>query len=409
MSQSTHCPFPWNHLFVDVVGNFWTCCIGPYSKELVKDAEGNLIFAHEKNSILRHWHSPQMTEIRRALSAGEKTPACVACWDPEKRGEPSYRQGANEEWTIDENKKSELFPEPRFDFVDLRFGNFCNLSCRMCGPVSSSRLIEEYEELEGAGKYSFFKRLNWFESPHFWEELAKYSEHIKKIHVAGGEPLIIKECWKFLRSLVESGASQKLLLSYNTNMSVFPREIEEVWPKFKGVNLDLSLDGVGEMNEFIRHPLKWSTLDANIRKLDDNFERLKLSRVQIHATVQVYNLMRIDEICDYAATFTSIGRIPRFTIVTDPPQFSIAVLPDAYKEKAAEKIKSYIFELKLGRNRLNRHDRETLIQYLVGILHFLKHENQQNLWEKFLRHNNIYDKKRGQSVIQSIPELAEII
>jgi sulfatase maturation enzyme AslB (radical SAM superfamily) len=399
---STFCPYPWEYLFVDNFGYYQTCCISERplnSPDMVK--------ASEKDSIKRHWNSLYMQEMRRQLKTKQKHPDCIACWRMEKLGDITFREFAIlEEIFSKEEEAIEILPPPTFKAIDLRFGNTCNLACRMCIPYNSSRLINEYSELQGAEYQEQYRKMNWYESEDFWEELIGYiDQNTRRIHLAGGEPLIIKQCWKFLKRLVDLGKSKDLILSYNTNLSVLPDEVKELWPKFKGVQLIVSIDGVGKVNEYIRWPLKWDVFDRNLREINDNFEKYNIMLAEPHVTSQVYNIFRTDEICDYIASLKNF-RIPRFDVLWGPIQFNTQVLPEWYREEAALRMEAYIEKLKNGHNNLEQTQAEALSKNINSLINHLRtNPGRTEEFQLFKRHTDIYDRHRNQRTFDFIPEL----
>lgn len=405
MQNKTFCSYPWNQLFIDTLGNFYPCCISTSLTLLSKDEDGSTIKAGQKDSVRKHWHSAYMKNIRAGMLAGERPEACNSCWRMEDLGDKSYRAIANKFYKL-ETTPTELLPEPDFHFLDLRFGNMCNLACRMCVPYSSRKLIPEYREMYGEESVAPYLNLNWFESENIWEELFLYSKNLKKIHLAGGEPLLIKQCWKFLRRLVESGRSKDLVLSYNTNLTNIPPEAKEIWPQFKEVHIIVSMDGVGRVNEFIRYPLKWDQFEANLHDLDDNFHAYHLTQLHIHSTVQVYNVKRISELCDYVATnFKNLKKIPRFDIVYGPEEFNPQVLPAFYREEAAAAIEDYIQLILTGHNKLQVADLMELIRNLRSISVHLRTGDKSDMFHSFKRINDVFDQYRKHRTFDFIPEL----
>lgn len=403
--KENFCIFPWSHLYIDTAGNFYTCCVGPYFRPSV-DHNGRSIHASEKGSILKHWHSVYMRSIRSSMISGIRNEACVACWRVEDVEGKSYRQIANETYEADHEMINELLPEPAFQFIDLRFGNICNLACRMCIPSSSRKLIPEYQKHLGS-KFDFSQaKHEWFESEDFWEDLFKYSSSLKKIHLAGGEPLLIKQCWTFLRRLIRTGRAKNLTLSYNTNLTLIPPEAKEVWPHFKEVHIFCSMDGVGKINEFIRYPLDWKSFEANMKEIDINCKHYNVSYLEVHATVQVYNVMRITEICDYVANqFVSGARVPKFDIVYGPEELDPQVLPEGYRQEAARLIDEYIEKIRKGHNQLDEVSRDVLIQNIRSIANHLRSGDKNYLFHNFKHLNDLFDQHRSQRTFDFIPEL----
>jgi len=88
--------------------------------------------------------------------------------------------------------------------LDLRFGNTCNLSCRSCQPMSSSKLATEWlilEQRDGDVFKEFSKNAEWSDKAliadwgsdeRFLAEFDKILSGIKIIYITGGEPTLIR-------------------------------------------------------------------------------------------------------------------------------------------------------------------------------------------------------------------------
>jgi sulfatase maturation enzyme AslB (radical SAM superfamily) len=250
--------------------------------------------------------------------------------------------------------------------------------------------------------------MNWFESPLFWEELHRYRHHMEKLHLAGGEPLLIKDCWNFLRRLVEDGTSKNITLSYNTNLSRISPEAKELWPRFKNVVLIVSMDAVGPANEFIRHPQSWTDFDRNLRTIEDEYEAYNIRTCQVQTTVQAYNVLRIEEICDYLAGYRKVLSYPLFNFLFEPEHLSPHVLPEAYRAEAIARIEAYVTKLQAGWNSLHPNKRDPLVAGLRGVAAFLRGPEKGHLFRQFQRHNDIFDRHRGQRILDYLPELAPL-
>lgn len=408
MNSKTICVAPWNHLSVDGLGHFYNCCLGPATGALSRGENGEIIVASQPDAIIKHWKSAAMKDLRAGLLAGEKHKACGGCWRVEETNSQSYRAHLNMKYPVDDKTYSEMEPLPNFEYVDLRFGNLCNLACRMCIPYNTRKLFDEYAQMYGEESLDPYRKMDWFESQSFWDELKKYRHSFKQIHLAGGEPLIIKECWKFVRELAEEGLSKNITLSYNTNFTHITKEARELWPKFKGIDLFISMDGVGKVNEFIRYPQKWDGFEKNLLELDANYKAYNVNLCKIQPTVQAFNIHRIVEICEYVAQFKNISRIPIFNFLFEPDHFSPAVLPMAYREEAIAKISDYIWEVKANKNSLDDADRGVLLKSLVGVIGYIRTGDNPSLFHKFMRHNDIYDVSRNEKILEAIPELEAV-
>lgn len=336
---------------------------------------------------------------------GKKHPSCYGCWRVEETGSKSFREVASLDYPVKSELLKTTLPPVKFRYVDLRFGNLCNLACRMCDPYSSSKLYKEFSEMFGEQYLEKYKNMNWFRSPGFWEELYNYKDDFEKIHLVGGEPLLVKECWKFLRDLSEDPCAKNIMLSYNTNLTVIPHEAKEIWPKFKGVSILVSMDGVGKLNEFIRYPSKWNEFENNLLEIENNFEKYNIYNCQIQPTIQALNIHHVQEICDFLAQFKNIKRIPNMNLLFDPQHLSPKVLPVSYKQEAAFKISSFIKSIEMGANNYDRRDRDTLIDALNGIQNYINVEYDPDLRTEFFRYNDVFDRHRNQKILEYIPGL----
>lgn len=403
--SKTFCSLPWVHLSVDGMGHFYNCCFGFAVPTPSRDENGKVLKAGEPGAIAKHWHSNFMQELRKGLLSDEKHPSCIGCWRVEETGAESFRPLANKTYPIDEKTKSSITPAPRIRFVDLRFGNLCNLACRMCVPYSSLKMSKEYALMHGPESVEPFKNMNWYKSTAFWEELYQYRDDFEKLHLAGGEPLLIKECWDFLRDISKDDAAKNIVLSYNTNFTHLPSDAKEVWSRFKGVDLIVSMDGVGKVNEFIRYPLKWNELEKNLLEIENNFADYNVRHCQIQTTIQAYNIMRLDEICDYVAGFKFIKRFPLINSVYDPEYFSPVVFHESYRNMASQRIENYIKKIELGWNSLEPSELIHLSGLLKGINNLLKTQDKSHLFQEFLRCNEIFDQTRKQNFLEYLPEI----
>ena len=59
----------------------------------------------------------------------------------------------------------------------------------------------------------------------------------------------------------------------------------ECWKKFKRVYLCVSVDAYAELNEFIRFPMKWDKLIANLHTID------QIAKDQSNITIQIHSFL----------------------------------------------------------------------------------------------------------------------
>ena len=92
----------------------------------------------------------------------------------------------------------------------------------MCGPRSSSKWVTEWSDLEvktheiSNEDLKLLRNQNWYKDENAIKLVLDQAEHLKILHFAGGEPLIIPAMHKLLAQLAERGHAQNIILTYNT-------------------------------------------------------------------------------------------------------------------------------------------------------------------------------------------------
>jgi len=332
--RATMCALPWTHLFVDPVGTLTTCCVGDPRPS--PDAAGVTIRAGQRDAIRRHWFSPRMRGVRADLASGRRSEVCNHCWLVENSGGVSQRHRAADMY-FEPYEESLDDPPPRIQFVDLRLGNFCNLNA-VCAILNRRACcIPEYRELQQAGE-DFWMMLRTFPG-----STARRSGRIccSMLRTSAAFIWPVASRWSlpgpgtFLRQLRDLGFSRNIDLSYNSNWTVIPKWTAEIWRAFKSVDVFISMDGVGEANEFIRGPLKWDVFRENLALVEERHDEFNIRYASIHATAQVYNVMRPAGAMRFVRNLDFIDPYPHIAIAVHPEVFDPRVLPGDLKEKSA--------------------------------------------------------------------------
>ncbi|MEV0005598.1 twitch domain-containing radical SAM protein [Micromonospora sp. NPDC050980] len=238
------CIFPWVHLCGSVDGVWGRCCVDRsmnhldfYNNDLEPnftlnaDALGCLPksrFATENPErvygLMEAFNSPKMRQTRLSMLAGEQVNACSYCYEREAAGGESYRQKAlqiiGDDVDIlglvaatDASGTVPNFPT----YLDLRFGNACNLKCIMCGyPVSSRWGLDQHPSWAPAHIDPYR------DDQQLWEVLRANAGELRRVYFAGGEPFLQRGHARLLDLLVETGAAPGIHLAYHSNMMTLP-------------------------------------------------------------------------------------------------------------------------------------------------------------------------------------------
>lgn len=286
MKSDTFCILPFSHLNAYPDKQLKVCC---YSQEFLNIQETS-------DNIVDLFNSDTYKTIRKQLLNGEKPSYCSICYDMENDGSFSYRQQWNEHYSEYINQYIENISEdgsikPNFLKLDLRPSNNCNFSCRSCGPESSTKWAEEdanfYKEyhpnlLKEQNPYNFNKNTNF-------DIKNENLENLEHIYFAGGEPLYMKEMYSFLESIENKS---NIELHINTNFSLLnfvKKDIFKFLSQFRFTNFIISVDGLGEVGEFVRTGFSHQKFCDNLKRLEENKKEYGNIRNVFQYTSTIFN------------------------------------------------------------------------------------------------------------------------
>jgi hypothetical protein len=200
-----------------------------------------------------------------------------------------------------------------------------------------------------------------------------------------------------------------MTISYNTNLTVLPERILELWPAFQAVRITASLDGLGAVNDFIRYPSRWRVIDANLRRLDCEYQSLNLlGGLATNTAVQIYNVFSVCDLLDYLADSFARLEVPNLSIVTQPEYLSVQVLPSELKQLASERLAAAL-ERSAGRWRARwGAQANELTASINGIMDFMHEADRSELLPRFVDWASHQDAFRDQRTAETIPELAAL-
>ena len=379
--SKTFCILPWMHLATNARGRLRVCCNSTPGKNFILK-EDNTPYKLHKDDLKEAWNSPVYKKIREQMLNGERPEMCTRCFREEDAGLKSARNAWNDKWKKDQNYNIESPFDIRY--VDLRLGNLCNLKCRMCNPYASNQWVKEWGLVEDALSESEYKRLSkmdWPEIEKTWKNLFSIASTVEEIYLTGGEPTIIKEQHRLLDYFIERGTAKQIRLKYNTNLTNVPKHLLDKWTKFKKVQLNCSIDAVGDLDRYIRYPSSWPTIEKNWHTI----RQLPNANIEIHCTVQMYNILKLHELIEWAIPFKH--KI-YFNILNHPDYLNIRCLPVELKLKVENTLKKY-YDL----------------PRVKGIVDYMFKEDWTSKLDSFYHYTNELDVSRKQNLYDIVPEL----
>jgi len=92
---------------------------------------------------------------------------------------------------------------------------------------------------------------------------------VEEMYWVGGEPLMYDIHWWALEEMVTNGSAKTCYMRYNSNLSRVQfgkKNLYEYLPKFKDWMMCASIDGAGQIGEYIRTGLKWNEWLENFKQ-----------------------------------------------------------------------------------------------------------------------------------------------
>lgn len=285
MESKTFCILPFIHVNSSVTGRMRPCC----------NTQKYFSFTDKEKTLKEAFHSDEMEELRRQLLNNEKPDICSVCWKNEEIGTFSQRLSNNE-------KFQKYSIEPKLRFLDVKFDNKCNLQCRMCDPYSSNQIWKAFDfELPNHLKHIHLTKEEY--------EAKDNSESRKKqvlellpdltfLKCTGGEPFVSNHFLEVLKEAVDSGHSKHITLSITTNGTKFNTKITEMFEYFEAIDINVSVDGVGETYDYIRYPFKFEQWHERVIDFLTDMEEMDHPnfKIRFSTIVTAYNYLNLCEI-----------------------------------------------------------------------------------------------------------------
>lgn len=440
MTNKAWCPLPWMGLNVRNNGDVRVCCNANVSvnQGLVSKPDGSY-YNLGKDSIQDFRNADLMKEIRLSMLSGEYHDSCIRCKREAESGMESRADWERTIWhhRITEETARQLTAldgsidttQNPIKYMDLRFGNLCNLKCRMCGPTDSNMWYEDTVKLWGPSYKDSGTTINliknskgkhvpdvdiysWYENPLFWKDLEAEIPVVERLYIVGGEPLMIDQHYEFLQKCIDAGRADKIIIEYNTNITNIPERAWAIWKHFERVQIGMSVDAVGPINDYIRNPSKWWKIEENMRKLDAAEGEFKIWWA---ATIQAYNLIHLPEMMMWKIkqNFKRINVDVKHKSVISPhplhnPRFlNIKIFPKESKQW----IESYFEEWKLQAQTeiLDDLNRKHFCKILDSYIKYMWAEDYSNELEKFWHYTRTLDASRKENLKDVCPKTWELL
>jgi hypothetical protein len=347
------------------------------------------------------------TEIKQQQLDGIWPSACYTCLEEEQNGGQSERLRAFVELPQDRFEnfvKDQSISE--FEFR-IKFSNLCSLACRSCSAsesstfnkITNSRIGELYEEDIS------YDDAHWEFITTRIPELIQKAEHFF-VHFIGGETLLQPGMIQLLNWMVDQALANMINLRITTAMTVTPsNELMSLLAQFNSVDINLSIDSVGENYQYVRWPAKFSKIQSNLDAFISYGSVLTVRngrkinapkwKCAVSPVFSLNNIFYIDDWLEYwyqwyqQRGFVFHNYVSNLTMQTN--HLDVQALPALYRAQLATHLTDC----------LTHPIFDAYPKHLAAIYSFLKitiaelenNPPQTELWEKFLRHTAYFDQK----------------
>jgi radical SAM protein with 4Fe4S-binding SPASM domain len=398
MESETFCMLPWIHLHAWPDGRAYPCCLGKAAHPV-----GNF----KEKPMREIWNDEPMRAMRRNMLEDKPCVECGDCYEQESVGFASMRNNSNKNFgqhisEIDATLPDGSLPDFKLHYWDVRFSNICQLKCRSCGSIFSSRWYDDDVKLWGKPLRPRVQFAGRHEED-VWEQMQEHIPHLDQIYFAGGEPLIMEEHNRILKLLIEKGNTNVRLI-YNTNLNELRYKKENVldlWKHFPNICVAASLDDMGSRAEIIRSGTDWAQVEQNIRDLKRECPHIDF---MISPTLSIMNIWNFTRFHRYMVEQRFI-RAQDFNcnILQNPQAYRIDVLPADIKLKFKAEFEEHIRWL----------EPQDSIQRAIGgfraAIEFMMSTDNSHLLDQFWNLTDDLDEVRNEKLIKAVPELEQIL
>lgn len=219
--------------------------------------------------------------------------------------------------------------------------NTCNFKCKMCWEGSSSQIqaekIKNGIEINVLNQDERNRSMEIIKNELFDENIYK---NITDLAWAGGEPLYWDVHWDMLDLLIRNDLAKNVSLMYNTNLSVVEyngSSIYEYFKHFKKVDFGCSLDGTGNIGEWVRSNLnynKWREHFSKMIELRNNTNNIKVFLWVTVTTPTIFDFENLYELCkefNVVPTISSCYTGEPFNLLT-PRAFPKEMVRDVFNK-----------------------------------------------------------------------------
>ena len=371
------CFAPWTNIDISPMGDIAPCC-----KFITQSY--NQKFNIDLHTVDYYTNSAFLQSIKQEFVQGTWPVGCSRCRIEEENQIKSKRQLDFERWN--EHYANYNLGQGQFITASVAFGNTCNLTCITCSPYSSSRWRHEYQTiyLKDVKNFHFYKH-------NFVQDFVQSAPRLIHIDIPGGEPFLsgVAEQKALLQHYIDTDQAHRITLHYTTNVTVWPdSEWWKLWSHFQEIDMQLSIDGVGNRYNYIRYPADWNQIQPNIQRYLE-CQKLQNFRLSVSHTVSAYNIYYLDEFFSWC--YNQGLPTPWLGRVHNPVHMTPTVWCGSARQAIADRLRTSQY---------------AEVQTWAAMIENTDHSEHLADFKRYLLEHDQY---REQNFLQVFPEMAKYI
>ena len=396
------CIAPWVSVYVETLGRYAPCCVYNHGTDTEPNTIGN-IYDSPLSEIIK---SDKLNDLKDKMLNNESVSACSACHSTD--GKRYFTKDSYNTKYYKNHSNLLKTNETKFIEWDIRVSNLCNFKCRMCSPLWSTAWLDEWKKLY-PNEDMFNKLITIEDSNSFWDELENHLPYVEHVYIAGGEPFLIKKNYQLIEKL--SKINKDIVIRYNTNLSnlsIKEKNILTLLKDFNHIEFGLSIDGIGNVGEYIRTGLDTTKWESNLNELlsfksdrDDKF----ITSINFDYTFNVMNYLHSFEFVTWITNrvllnWQDVNGVDTANIqikanpLHGPEYYNVQWLPMSIKNEFKLRMDEYLTK---NKNKLNNTTFESVYVFLNTIYDFsMVGEYDIDLNNEFIKFTNKLDDIRNE-------------
>jgi hypothetical protein len=244
----------------------------------------------------------------------------------------------------------------------------------------------------------------WEKSSKVWKEIESLIPQLQMVLFSGGEPALAPGTLHFLERCVAAGRQDSMALILDSNLTTLPDRLLKAVARFRYVMVQVSLDGFGPVNEYIRYPSRWPVVAANLERL----ARLPSVDINVMSMLQIYNILALPDLLRH---IEAVARAHRREIrwqgqLVQLDELDLSALPAKVLALGARRLKDF-----RSRSLLCRQDGglRRSVDELLAALSAVKPARSATALRAFHAFTRALDRRRRQRFARALPELHRML